>query len=336
MKKNLRLLVMAAVGLVAAVAFSSCTYDPYYTSVGGSYSTGYGDGYGYGGSSFSTSVFVGTGNPRWGYDPYCYSYYDYNRRAYYDPYLNGYYPVGYRPQVVYGVSHPYGWSPGRGYLRPPSRVNNVTIVNYRDRESAYRRSGYVTSGRSYNQRPVQGGYSGGNYPSRPVPGGSNVGSYPSRQTQRGYNGAAFPSSPARVNPYSRQNPETRPSVQPYQQGSGSGRSRTNGTQQTPRYPSRYNTPVASQPDYSRGNRSRSAPQAAPTAQRQIRQLAPPDQSRAPRQRTQVPQPQAAQPQAQQSQPRNPQAAPRGSRGNREGGQPQEDGSGRRGRGIGTE
>ena len=50
-------------------------------------------------SSFNTSVFVGTGNPRWGYDPYCYSYYDYTPPRYYDPYLNGYYPVGYRPPV---------------------------------------------------------------------------------------------------------------------------------------------------------------------------------------------------------------------------------------------
>ena len=128
MKKNLRLLVVAAVGAVASLAFTSCAYDPYYasgsTSVGGSYSSGYGDGYGYGGSSFSTSVFVGTGDPRWGYDPNCYSYYDYSRRAYYDPYLNGYYPIGYRPPIVYGVPHPYGWSPGHGYCPPPRGYRN--------------------------------------------------------------------------------------------------------------------------------------------------------------------------------------------------------------------
>lgn len=140
MKKNF----LPLVGTVVALMSASCAYDPYYspTSVSGSYSTGYGQGYGYGGSSFSTSVFVGTGNSRWGYDPYCYSYYDYTRRAYYDPYLNGYYPIGYRPPVVYGVPHPHGWRPGRSYCPPPSRVSSVTISNYRDRESSYRRSNY--------------------------------------------------------------------------------------------------------------------------------------------------------------------------------------------------
>jgi len=83
MKKNLRRWAGAAVGAAVSLAFTSCYYDPYSTttSVGGSYSSGYGDGYGYGGSGFSTSVFVSTGNPQWGYDPYCYSYYDYRRRA---------------------------------------------------------------------------------------------------------------------------------------------------------------------------------------------------------------------------------------------------------------
>lgn len=157
MKKNLRLLVVAAVGAVASLAFTSCAYDPYYasgsTSVGGSYSSGYGDGYGYGGSSFSTSVFVGTGDPRWGYDPNCYSYYDYSRRAYYDPYLNGYYPIGYRPPIVYGVPHPYGWSPGHGYCPPPRGYRNVTVVNYRNRESAYRSTNYGWA-RQVRQQPA--------------------------------------------------------------------------------------------------------------------------------------------------------------------------------------
>ena len=157
MKKTLRYLAGAAVGAVVALGFSSCVYDPYSsTSVGGSYSSGggggysgvsyrsggYGDGYGYGGSSFSTSLFVGTGNSQWGYDPDCYSYYDYRRRCYYDPYLNGYYPLGYRPQVVYGTPHPYGWSRGSSYIRPPGRVSDSRVVNYRDRESGYRNSGY--------------------------------------------------------------------------------------------------------------------------------------------------------------------------------------------------
>ena len=182
MKKNLRYLAGAAVGAVVALGFSSCAYDPYYsTSVGGSYSSGggysgggyggggyggggYGDGYGYGGSSFSTSLFVGTGNPQWGYDPDCYSYYDYRRRCYYDPYLDGYYPMGYRPQVVYGAPHPYGWHRGGGYISPPRRVTNVTVVNYRDRESRYRNSSYgwakqVRSGsREQDSRSSQSGF----------------------------------------------------------------------------------------------------------------------------------------------------------------------------------
>ncbi len=136
-------------GPLAGLTLASCAYDPYYAS---SYSVGYGEGYGYGGSSFSTSVFVSTGNPQWGYDPGCHSYYDNYRHCYYDPYLYGYYPVGYRPVVVYGAPHPYGWSPGRSYIRPPSRVTNVTINNYRDRESAYRNSSYSWA-RQVQQRP---------------------------------------------------------------------------------------------------------------------------------------------------------------------------------------
>lgn len=170
MKKNLRYLAIAAVGAVAALGFSSCAYDPYYSggSVSGTYSSGgggYGDGYGYGGSSFSTSVFVGTGDPRWGYDPYNYSYYDYNRRCYYDPYLHGYYPVGYRPPVVYGVPHPYGWSRGHGHIRPPSRVTNVTVVNYRNRESAYRNTSYGWA-KQVRQGPVGNARVQGRHPER--------------------------------------------------------------------------------------------------------------------------------------------------------------------------
>lgn len=149
MKKYL----LGIAGAMVALAFASCAYDPYYNpSYASSYSVGYGEGYGYGGSSFSTSVFVGTGDSRWGYDPDCHSYYDYQRRCYYDPYLNGYYPVGYRPVVVYGAPHPCGWSPGRSYISPPSRVTNITISNYRDRESSYRRSNYSWA-RQVQQRP---------------------------------------------------------------------------------------------------------------------------------------------------------------------------------------
>lgn len=167
MKKNLLWLAGA---LMASMAFTSCYYDPYYgggsTTVGGSYSSGYGDGYGYGGSSFNTSVFVSTGNPRWGYDPYCYSYYDYSSRRYYDPYLNGYYPIGYRPPIVYGVPHPYGYR--RGYCPPPSHIHGGYVSNYRNREYAYRNSSYgwakqvrqqsAGSGRQHGSRPAQSQY----------------------------------------------------------------------------------------------------------------------------------------------------------------------------------
>ncbi len=133
--KIYRRLIAGAITGLAALAISSCAYDPYYA--GGSYSTGYGDGYGYGNSSFSTSVFVGTGSPRWGYDPYAGAYYDYTRRAYYDPYLYGYYPVGYRPRYVSGAPHPGGWSRGSSYCPPPSRVRSYNLTNYHNRTERY-------------------------------------------------------------------------------------------------------------------------------------------------------------------------------------------------------
>ena len=167
MKKLLRHWAASAVGTVAAIAFTSCAYDPAYTTVGGSYSSGYGDGYGYGGSNFSTSVFVGTGDPRWGYDPERYSYYDYHRRCYYDPYLDGYYPVGYRPPVVIGVPHPYGWRPGRGYCPPPRRVTNITVVNYRNREDAYRNSHHSCAKKVHQQPDHRGRNQGWNQDRRP-------------------------------------------------------------------------------------------------------------------------------------------------------------------------
>ncbi|MBX3741658.1 MAG: hypothetical protein KF712_11750 [Akkermansiaceae bacterium] len=133
MKQTLRRLAAAAAGLTAAVLISSCAYDPYY-------SDGYGGGYSSG--SYSTSVFISTGDPRWGYDPYSHSYYDYHRRAYYDPYLYGYYPVGFRPPIVYGVPHPHGWRPGSRYCPPPSRVRSHTLSGYQNRESLYRNSNF--------------------------------------------------------------------------------------------------------------------------------------------------------------------------------------------------
>lgn len=134
-----RWLLAGIVAGISALAVSSCAYDPYYS--GGSYSTvggGFGDGYGYGGSSFSTSFFVSTGNPRWGYDPYAGAYYDYTRRCYYDPYLYGYYPRGYRPRYVHGAPHPHGWSRGRNRIAPPSRIRSHNLNNYHNRGERYR------------------------------------------------------------------------------------------------------------------------------------------------------------------------------------------------------
>ena len=208
MKKNLRLMVGAAAGLAVAIGFSSCAYDPYYSSTSVGYSSGdgggYWDGYVSGGSTFSTSLFVGTGDPRWGYDPYTYSYYDYRSRRYYDPYLNGYYPIGYRPPIVYGVPHPHGWRPGRGYIRPPVRVYGGTISNYRDRASAYRGTTY-----GWSKQVRQG----------PVGAGRPQGTRPAVRDQRGS-----------VRESSRQNSAVRPSASPSRNSSS-------------RQPSRYNSPV---------------------------------------------------------------------------------------------
>lgn len=245
MKKNLRYLVGVAVGAVVALSFSSCAYDPYYsTSVGGSYSSGggggyrgggYGDGYGYGGSSFSTSFFVGTGDPQWGYDPECYSYYDYHRRSYYDPYLNGYYPIGYRPQVVYGAPHPYGWHRGGGYISPPRRVTNVTVVNYRDRESRYRNSGYGWA-EQVRRRPVeddrrteQRGFQRGN-------------SQDFDSRQRSDSRTSFQRNPSQRQSFqTRQENDARASFQRNQPSRQN--SRALGQQERGREQSRYNSPV---------------------------------------------------------------------------------------------
>lgn len=138
MKKNLLTFVGAA---AIALGLGACAYDPYYSgNTRTAVSVGHGYGHGYGGSSFSTSLFWSTGDSRWGYDPYARAYYDHHRRAYYDPYLYGYYPVGYRPTILVGVPHPYGYR--QGWCPPPRRITNVTVVNYRNRESAYRRTNH--------------------------------------------------------------------------------------------------------------------------------------------------------------------------------------------------
>jgi len=246
MKKNLRLLAVVAVGAAASLGFSSCAYDPYYGSttvggsynsgggysVGGSYSSGYGDGYGYGGSNFNTSVFVSTGNSRWGYDPYCYSYYDYSRRCYYDPYLNGYYPIGYRPAVVYGVPHPYGWRPGGGYCPPPRSVTNVTVVNYRNREAAYRGTNYGWSKQVRQQVPSSG----------------RAQQQRANQSQQNYNRPTNGSRPQGASGY--QNQSKPQANQPSRSGSQSAN--------RPQSPSRYNSPVTTQqqPKNSQRNNAR--------------------------------------------------------------------------------
>lgn len=135
--KRTALPILAGLGTLLLV---SCA-DPYYSSGVGSttvYTGGYGDGYGYGSSAFTTSFFISTGNPTWGYDPYCHSYYNYQRQCYYDPYLHGYYPRGYRPVRVIGAPHPHGWRPGRNSIAPPTRITNVTINNYNNRGELYR------------------------------------------------------------------------------------------------------------------------------------------------------------------------------------------------------
>ncbi len=197
-----------AAAVIAAGTITSCAYDPYYA--GGYYNPGYagtgygygstdygyggtgygyGVGYGYGGPGFSTSFFVSTGDPRWGYDPYCYSYYDYYRRCYYDPYLYGYYPMGYRPYSVVGCPHPYGWRPGHGRCQPPHLVRNTALRNYQNRAGAYRNSNYGWAHQvrlpSYSNPRHNGnrfnygnpGHSNSNWTSRPN------GHYPSGLTQ---------------------------------------------------------------------------------------------------------------------------------------------------------
>lgn len=249
MKKKLRLLCGAAVGALAFSALTSCYYDPNYgsTSVGASYSSGYGQGYGYGGSNFSTSLFVSTGNAQWGYDPYCYSYYDYHRRAYYDPYLNGYYPIGYRPPVVYGVPHPYGWHSGGGYIRPPVHVSNVTINNYQNRAERYRGTNYGWA-KQVRQQPASKG--------------RTVDSHSSSRSgvqNNGYN---------RSNSTNTSNQRSQPSnynrgQQDYRTSSRAS-TNTKGRQQSGTLPSRYNTPVRSSDAQARqGSRNSTRQQAQP-------------------------------------------------------------------------
>lgn len=290
MKKHHRFLAGITAALAAAFAVSSCAYDPYASSTSIGYSSGYGQGYGYGGSLFSTSVLIGTGNPRWGYDPTCYSYYDYTRRSYYDPYLNGYYPIGYRPPVIYGVSHPYGWRPGSSYCRPPSRVSNVTISNYRNRESSYRNAGYASvrqpatyPGRDYRQGAGSSDFSR-NYRQDTVP-------YDSSRSYRQGQGQPDSSRSYPAQPGSRDRSPSNSYSTLERQRSGTRDDRGGSPQPGTRYPSRSNSPVTnSQPI--QGD-PRSGAYAARPTQNSVRELAPPDQSRGNRQQTRREGPQEA-------------------------------------------
>lgn len=178
MKINKGLLAGLVAG-AAVFAVSSCAYDPY--DSGTSASTSY--GHGYGSSGFSTSVFVSTGNPRWGYDPYAGAYYDYTRRAYYDPYLYGYYPIGYRPQYVYGSPHPGGWVRGRSYCPPPRTIRSHTLTNYSNRPHSYRSLGKDWSRNVRVTAPADNprqGYGGRNMRQQGFQ-GSHEPTYPQRQ-----------------------------------------------------------------------------------------------------------------------------------------------------------
>jgi len=281
MKKNLRPWVLAA-AVAAAFVFSSCAYDPYYTSVGGSYSSGYGQGYGYGGSNFSTSLFVSTGDPRWGYDPNCYSYYDYRSRRYYDPYLYGYYPVGYRPAVVVGVPHPHGWRPGRSYCPPPRTVRNVTVVNYQNRESAYRKSNYSWAkqvrSRPAPQMQTRSNYrspsnSARNYSSDRSTYSSRTSPYRSSSTQSNWPSSRNRQSAGEYSPSNRSRTSQPQTSQP-----------SSRSQRGNRLPSNYNTPVAdtrSRQNQSRGQdtrtRSRPVPQSPPPSKSRSRGNSQPSQ-----------------------------------------------------------
>jgi len=130
--------IRSTLTIASAITLSSCVYDPgYYYNTPGGYSGAVSTTYSSSGHS-STSLFISTGNPRWGYDPSCYSYYDYTTRCYYDPYLNGYYPYGYRPPVIIGVPHPYGWRPGYRTCPSPRHYRNTRLSNHEHRDIAYR------------------------------------------------------------------------------------------------------------------------------------------------------------------------------------------------------
>lgn len=273
MRKNL-LPWTVAFGITATLVFSSCTYDPYYTSTGGSYSTGYGYGHGYGGSSFSTSLFVSTGDPRWGYDPYSYSYYDYRSRRYYDPYLYSYYPIGYRPPIVYGVPHPHGWRPGSGYCPPPRTVRNVTMVNYRDRESAYRGSNHSWAKqvrqKSYSDHRADGQRGETRTGSRPSTRSGSTGYEPRTSSSRDaytrpesnprQTGSRSDNNRAGTDPRQSLRNDRSQNTERYSRGA---ENRARNSQPQGRLPSGYQSPVTRPPSYPSESSARGARAEAP-------------------------------------------------------------------------
>lgn len=267
-----KFLIWAGAALLV-VGLGSCAYDNYNqgygpansrTSVGVSYGTGH--GYGYGGSAFSTSFFWSTGNPRWGYDPYSRAYFDYTRRSYYDPWLYGYYPVGYRPPVLVGIPHPSGYR--SGWCPPPRVVNNVTVVNYRQREQAYRQTnhGWARNVR-YDRNPRNAGppatRGAANPQTRRNDGRGDGQTYDaSRRENRGNRNEATPwtgrgsANPSAVDP--RRNVRG-------QEGATRGAPQTRQSGPAARQPERYNSPVAAPPGYSRPAEARQ-----PMPQRDVR------------------------------------------------------------------
>ncbi len=237
MKKLFARWSIATAGTLAALTLVSCAYDPYYSTVG--YSTGsYGGGY----RRIDTSVFISTGNSRWGYDPYRSCYYDYQRRCYYDPFLSGYYPVNYCPPRLPGSPHPYGWRPGSGVCPSPRNIGTAYLPNYQNRLDSFQsgNAGRNPGYRSWNDSSPQPGFSrGGNgqsFQQNPF----SPGFSPNRQTEgRGFN-------------------DFRQNQQPYRQESQPGQSGLGNRPsegQSPQRPSfeqsgrpmtRYQTPIAHQ------------------------------------------------------------------------------------------
>lgn len=136
MTLQLRLSPLVVLAACSGALLSSCIYEPYgcgpSTSISSSvrhHNSGH----------VSSSIFIRTSSSRWGYDPHCRSYYDHTRQCYYDPWLRGYYPRGYRPPVIIGIPHPYGWKQGQRTCPPPVHIRTHTIRDHRCRYEHYRR-----------------------------------------------------------------------------------------------------------------------------------------------------------------------------------------------------